>query len=211
MSDIKGGNCHEMVSLLLRARCNRGDGWWIDRISQSCPTGDQCKNIFRIVSTGRRLEGRLVGELTPASEAIPDLDKAARNSRGMVEYSSRIVIVMPTDPMKGNGALLIDVPNRGRPISHALFNSPRDLPMLLGPIVDQGTGFLEDHGYILAAPSWELGQGADLPKFTDSDGGTRYVEGVGFAIIRDTPIFLRPHRRTRPDRQIPLQVPSAVP
>lgn len=137
-----------------------------------------------------RLEGRIVGELSPAAEAIPDLDKAPRNARGLVEYSGRIVIVMPADPAKGNGALLIDVPNRGRPISHALYNSPRDLPMLLGPIVDSGTGFLEDHGYIVAAPFWELGQGAELPTFTDSDGKSRYVEGVGFAIIRDTADFL---------------------
>ncbi len=137
-----------------------------------------------------RLEGRIVGELSPAAEAIPDLDKAPRNGRGMVEYSGRIVIVMPSDPAKGNGALLVDVPNRGRPISHALFNSPRDLPLLLGPIVDQGTGFLEDQGYIVAAPFWELGQGAELPAFSDPDGKPRYIEGVGFAIIRDTADFL---------------------
>jgi hypothetical protein len=137
-----------------------------------------------------RLEGRIAGELSPASEAIPDLDKAPRNARGMVEYSGQIVIIMPADPAKGNGALLIDVPNRGRPISHFLYNSPRDLPLLLGPTVDQGTGFLEDQGYIVAAPSWELGQGAELSTFTDSDGKPRYVEGVGFAIIRDTADFL---------------------
>jgi hypothetical protein len=137
-----------------------------------------------------RLEGRIVGELSPASEPIPDLDKASRNPRGMVEYSARIVIVTPVDPIKGNGALLIDVPNRGRPISHSLYNSPRDLPMLLGPIADSGTGFLEDQGYVVAVPFWELGQGADLPTFIGSDGKTRYIEGVGFAIVRDTADFL---------------------
>lgn len=137
-----------------------------------------------------RLEGRIVGELSPASEAIPDLDNASRNARGMVEYSARIVIVTPADPTKGNGALLIDVPNRGRPISHGLYNSPRDLALLLGPIVDTGTGFLEDQGYIVAVPFWELGQGADLPTFAGSDGKIRHIEGAGFAIIRDTADFL---------------------
>ena len=37
---------------------------------------------------------------------------------------------------------------------------------------------------------WELGQGADLPSFTDSSGQKRFVEGVGFAIVRDTADFL---------------------
>jgi len=38
--------------------------------------------------------------------------------------------------------------------------------------------------------NWELGQGADLPSFTDSAGQKRFVEGVGFAIVRDAADFL---------------------
>src|ERR1700710_2941989 len=57
-------------------------------------------------------EGRVHGELTP-TESIPDLDKPARNSRGQIEYSSRIILFMPADPAKGNGTLLVDIPNRG--------------------------------------------------------------------------------------------------
>lgn len=153
-------------------------------ITSRAPLGSfQAGNYFR-------LEGRIVGELSPATEAIPDLDKAPRDVQGMVEYSAPIVIVMPSEPSKGNGTLLIDVPNRGRPISHALYNSPRDLPIVPGPLVDPGTGFLEDQGYVVAVPSWELGQGANLPTFTDPEGKIRYVEGVGFAIIRDAADFL---------------------
>ena len=37
---------------------------------------------------------------------------------------------------------------------------------------------------------WELGKGADLPTFAGPDGKTRYVEGAGFAIFRDTAEFL---------------------
>jgi hypothetical protein len=151
-----------------------------------------------------RLDGRIVGELSPASEAIPDLDKAPRNARGMVEYSAKLVIVMPVDPAKGNGALLIDIPNRGRPISHSLYNSPRDLPIVLGPIVDPGTGFLEDQGYTIAVPSWELGQGAELPSFAGPDGKPLYIEGVGFAIIRDTADFLANASRDSAGQANPL-------
>jgi hypothetical protein len=37
---------------------------------------------------------------------------------------------------------------------------------------------------------WELGQGAELPSFTDAAGKKRFVEGVGFAIVRDAADFL---------------------
>ena len=38
---------------------------------------------------------------------------------------------------------------------------------------------------------WELGQGADLPTFTDGSGNKHFIEGVGFAIVRDATDFLR--------------------
>jgi hypothetical protein len=134
-----------------------------------------------------RWEGRIRGELSPAAETIPDLDKPARNARGMVEYSARIMLFMPVTG--GNGALLVDVPNRGHAYARALYNSPRGLPFQSGNL-SQGTGFLEDHGFAFAEVYWELGQGAELPSFTDPEGKKRFVEGVGFAIVRDAADFL---------------------
>jgi hypothetical protein len=136
-----------------------------------------------------RWEGRIVGELSPTAEAIPDLDKPARNANGKVEYAARIMLFMPADPSGGNGALLVDVPNRGHAYARALYNSPRGLPFQSGNL-DQGTGFLEDQGFTFAEVYWELGQGADLPSFTGPDGKKRFVEGVGFAIVRDAADFL---------------------
>ena len=89
----------------------------------------------------------------------------------------------------GNGALVVDVPNRGRAYAEALYNSPRDVPYLSGTL-EQGTGFLQDHGFTAAEVYWELEHGADLPSFVDPDGKIRYVEGVGFAIVRDAADFL---------------------
>ena len=86
--------------------------------------------------------GKVHGELAP-SEAIPDLDKAKRNEAGKVEYTTEIMLLMPADPSKGNGALLVDIPNRGRVYGIALYNGPRDEPFNSGNI-RQGTGFLED-------------------------------------------------------------------
>jgi len=133
-------------------------------------------------------KGRVHGELAP-TEKIPDLDKAETNERGKVEYAADVMLLMPADPAKGNGALLVDVPNRGRVYGIALYNGPRGEPFNSGNI-QQGTGFLEDRGFSLAEVQWELGHGADLPTFSGPDGKTRYIEGVGFAIFRDTAEFL---------------------
>jgi hypothetical protein len=132
-------------------------------------------------------QGRIHGELSP-QEAIPGIDKAARNDRARVAYSAKIILIMPAN-RGGNGALLVDVPNRGLAYAEALYNSPRDVPYLSGTM-EQGTGFLQDHGFTVAEVSWELGHDADLPSFVDADGKTRYVEGVGFAIVRDAADFL---------------------
>src|SRR5437588_7146979 len=132
--------------------------------------------------------GKVHGELAP-TESIPDIDKPRRNARGQVEYAARIILIMPADPARGNGTLLVDVPNRGRAYSRALYNAPRDEPFQSGTL-EQGMGFLEDRGFATAEVYWELGQGADLPTFTDAGGKSRHVEGVGFAIVRDTADFL---------------------
>jgi hypothetical protein len=133
-------------------------------------------------------EGHVVGELQP-TEHIPDIDKAPRNAKGQVEYSAKISLLFPKDPRTGNSALLVDIPNRGRPYAQALYNSPRDEPFEAGTF-EVGTGFLQDRGFSVAEVDWELGKGADLPTFTDETGQRRFVEGVGFAIVRDTADFL---------------------
>lgn len=132
-------------------------------------------------------QGRIHGDLSP-QETIPGIDKAARNDRGRVAYAAKIILIMPAN-RGGNGALLVDVPNRGNAYAEALYNSPRDVPFRSGTL-EQGTGFLQDRGFTIAEVYWELGRGADLPSFVDTDGKTRYVEGVGFAIMRDAADFL---------------------
>jgi hypothetical protein len=131
--------------------------------------------------------GKVHGELA-LSEAIPDLDKAKRNEAGKVEYTTDVMLLMPADPSKGNGSLLVDIPNRGRVYGIALYNGARDEPFNSGNI-RQGTGFLEDRGFSLVEVQWELGKGVELPNFVGPDGKLRYVEGAGFAIARDTADF----------------------
>jgi Alpha/beta hydrolase domain len=133
-------------------------------------------------------QGRIHGDLSPL-ETIAGIDKAGRNERGRVAYSAKVILIAPAAPGAGNGALLVDVPNRGDAYAETLYNSPRDAPFLPGTL-EQGTGFLQDHGFTVAEVSWELGHDVDLPSFADADGKTRYVEGAGFAIVRDAADFL---------------------
>jgi hypothetical protein len=149
-----------------------------------------------------RVDGTFWGELSPA-EAIPDLDKAARNDRGLVEYSTSFMLIVPKDPRQGNGTLLVDLPNRGQPSSHYLYNSPRDNPLPVGSF-DIGNGFLENHGFAIASVQWELGRGINLPTFTDDQGQTRYIEGVALAAIRDFLDYIRNSPDILPGLEAPL-------
>ena len=149
-----------------------------------------------------RVDGFVTGEI-PASDPIPGLVRASKNALGMAEYRAPFVLIVPRDRSSGNGALLIDVPNRGRPIAHHLYNSPRTPFLPIGSF-DPGNRFLEDHGFSVAMLQWELGQGIDLPTFTDTSGIGHYVEGVGIAAIRDFADFLRNVEKDTSGTQNPL-------
>ncbi len=103
-----------------------------------------------------RIIGRFHGELDPAqplNAVIVDLDKAPRNARGMVEYSSDFYILKPVDLAKGNGALLYDVNNRGNKRALAQFNSA---PSSNDPSSAEhaGNGFLMRHGFTVVWSGW---------------------------------------------------------
>lgn len=136
-----------------------------------------------------RLDGTLHGALAP-TERIAGLDRAPRNPRGLVEYSAPFVLIVPREKTSGNGTLLVDVPNRDRPVAHHLYNSPREAFLPVGSF-EPGNRFLQDHGFSVAMLQWELGHGIALPQFADRDGVTRHVEGAGIAAIRDFADFLR--------------------
>jgi hypothetical protein len=64
-----------------------------------------------------RVVGRLyfsVSIANPHNRRIVDFEKALNLRNGEVEFSSDFVAVRPKDPRKGNGSLLLEVPNRGR-------------------------------------------------------------------------------------------------
>src|SRR5215217_1687783 len=106
------------TTALVEARVTRLD------ITRQEPFADS--QAFGNVGAYEKVVGRFHGELDPAhplNAEIVDLDKAPRNARGMVEYSSDFYILKPVEMSKGNGALLYDVNNRGNMRALVQFNS----------------------------------------------------------------------------------------
>jgi Alpha/beta hydrolase domain len=110
-----------------------------------------------------KVVGRFHGELDPThphNAGIVDLDKAPRNARGMVEYSSDLYILKPANLAKGNGALLYDVNNRGNKRALAQFNSA---PGNNDPTTAEhaGNGFLMRQGFTVVWSGWIPGMSAN--------------------------------------------------
>jgi hypothetical protein len=64
-----------------------------------------------------RLTGRVYFSLpvsNPHNVRIVDLNKAVNLKDGEVEFSSDFIAVRPKDPQKGNGSMILEIPNRGR-------------------------------------------------------------------------------------------------
>jgi hypothetical protein len=64
-----------------------------------------------------RITGRVYFSLSisnPHNRRIVDLDNAVNLKDGQVEFSSDFVAVCPKDRKKGNGSMILEVPNRGR-------------------------------------------------------------------------------------------------
>jgi hypothetical protein len=109
---------------------------------------------FGVVGTYERLHGRIFGELDPVhplNAGIVNLDRAARNANGKVEYQSDFRILKPLDLDCGNGCLLYDVPNRGnQPIMPRLNGAPEG-----GHPQDAGNGFLMRRGFTVVWSGWQ--------------------------------------------------------
>jgi hypothetical protein len=84
----------------------------------------------------------------PRNARIADIDKAPRNTAGLVEFSSDIYILRPKSG--GNGVALLDVVNRGRLTVLTGFNRSG----LFGG--ELGDGMLMKRGFTVVAVGWEF-------------------------------------------------------
>ncbi len=91
-----------------------------------------------------------------ANRLITDLDLAPRGSDGGVHFEVDVVLAAPIRPSP-NGRLLMDVPNRGRPLA-ARLNSAQGYPA--ASIDDVGNGFLMRRGFTIARCGWQY----DVPQ-----------------------------------------------
>ena len=112
---------------------------------------------FPITGAYEKLTGTLYGEVDPKSrqnKIIVNLDKAPRNKRGRVEYSSNFCILKPLDMARGNGKIFFDATNRG---GKRILGFLNDSPEANDPITlaDAGNGFLMRQGYTIAWCGWQ--------------------------------------------------------
>ena len=90
----------------------------------------------------------------PHNRAIVDLDLAPRNSSGEVEFTSDFYVLRPKEPVRGNSALVLEIPNRGGKGILSIVNRGSGS---LDPTKesDFGDGFLMAHGFTVAWIGWQ--------------------------------------------------------
>jgi hypothetical protein len=141
-----------------------------------------------------RIAGRARFAVDPGAKAqagVVDLDKAARDARGLVHCTADFLLLKPLDLAKGNRRLLFDWANRGNKRCLQFFN---DAPGSNDPrsLAHAGNGFLMRRGYAVAWLAWQgdllPGDGRqvlDLPVATDN--GRPITGPVRVEFIADQP------------------------
>ena len=112
---------------------------------------------FGNAGTFELIRARLHYAVNPALEdhrRITDLECAPRGTDGCVRFSGDLVLMRPQDPSGGNGALVIDVPNRGRSLLPGALNRTPPEFSLTDPL-HEGDGFLFRHGFSVASVAWQ--------------------------------------------------------
>jgi Alpha/beta hydrolase domain len=144
---------------------------------------------FGDVGPYERLSGRVhfaVDPLAPAQRDVVDLDKAARDSRGLVHCEADCTILKPVDLARGNRRVFYDYGNRGHKRALQFFNDAQHSNDPL-TAAHAGNGFFMRRGYCVVWVAWEgdmlPGDGRmvlDVPVARNADGspitGTIRVE-----------------------------------
>jgi hypothetical protein len=100
-----------------------------------------------------RITGRVYFSLpvaNPHNRRIVDLANAVNLRNGEVEFSSEFIAVRPKDTAKGNGSMILEVPNRGRGRIIALVDGG-DWDLAHNP----GDAWLLRNGYTIVTLGWQ--------------------------------------------------------
>ncbi len=107
-----------------------------------------------------RISGRVyfsVQVANPHNQRIVDLKNAVNLRNGEVEFSADFIALRPRDPAKGNGSMLLEVPNRGHSRILALVDGGD-----WDAARDAGNGWLLRQGYTYVSLGWQWdAEGAD--------------------------------------------------
>jgi len=130
-----------------------------------------------------RLDGTVYMEVDPRdplNAGIVNLDKAPRNAKGMVEFSSPFFILKPVDMKRGNQKFFYGVNNRGNKLEYAwrtIFSQTGATNNNPLTAADFGDGLLLRLGYAFVDAGWQgnVAPGNDrlaphLPVATEQDG-----------------------------------------
>ena len=100
---------------------------------------------------------RLIGKVhfsvavnDPHNRGIVDLERASNLHDGKVEFSADFMALRPKDPHRGNGTVLLEVPNRGNPGIVSIVDGGDALAAH-----DAGDGWLLRRGYTIVSIGWQ--------------------------------------------------------
>lgn len=138
------------------------------------------------------LKGTAKGVLYPSNPlnaGIVNLDRAPRNSNGLVEYSVDVAILKPVDLSRGNRRIFYEVVNRGTKFANFWVNSGVMGNDPWGP-GDVGTGFLMNQGYTVVWSAWQgdvaAGLGRMLAQFPIPTNNGQPIVGTSREEYTDT-------------------------
>jgi hypothetical protein len=123
------------------------------RVEIASRTDLQDGKIFGNSGPYERIQGRIyfsVSVANPHNRRIVDLARAENLKNGEVEFSADFVALRPKDAKKGNGSLLLEVPNRGHSRIVALVDGG-DWDVAH----DAGDAWLLRNGYTFVALGWQ--------------------------------------------------------
>jgi len=112
---------------------------------------------FGLAGAYEKIAGTAYFAVDPRLDAnliITDIDKAPVNAEGLVELSAELYILKPKNVKRGNGALLLEVGNRGRKSLLSFFNFA-DRSSDPETTAHFGDGFLLRKGYTLVWVGWQ--------------------------------------------------------
>ncbi|MEJ2009507.1 MAG: alpha/beta hydrolase domain-containing protein [Acidobacteriota bacterium] len=100
-----------------------------------------------------RITGKVyfsVAVANPHNRRIVDLANAVNLKNGQVEFSSDFVAVRPKHLSKGNGSMLLEIPNRGRAFIIALVDGGG-----MNVVSNPGDGWLLRRGFTIVSLGWQ--------------------------------------------------------